>query len=1107
MLNILYGGDSTEVRREIIARAKMSSLQEKKVYIVVPEQFSFESERILYNSLPGLARKNIEVVSFTSLANQVFRKYGGIAGNYLEESGKFIFMSIALSQLSDRMKVYSRHADDPSMAASMINIVEELKYASITPEAIEGILSFLPDEGLRSKLYDISLIYTAYQTLVDRSYIDPSDNLTRASKLIETDDYFCNCDVYFNSYSDFTGVQMDMIERIMQQADNLTFGFCCYEINDEEDGVFSAISRCVSRLYRMADKTESESRSPILISQSEKIHELVFVQENLMSSTGVISEVEPTELELVKAQGKYSEMEFIAFRIDKLVREENYRYKDIAVIVRNTENYKSEIRSIFKKHKIPYFLDDRQEASAKSLFNFLKSAVECVVKGFRTEDVIRFLKTGLTSLTIDEESQLENYCFVWNINGSAWLSRFEKNPSGLGIPLTDADKNDLIDINRNREVLLSPLVRLRKRLNESVGELSVRALYEFLTDSGALGKMKEKIGELDPISDFEQINDLSLQYDLIIRLLDQMHFSLKETRVKPELFLRLLTGVMDRTDFASIPTTLDQVDVGSADRIRSGELKAVFVAGVNEGEFPNENAEGPLLSELDRKQLEAQGLLLRENDPFNREIYHAYRAVTSSKCKVIMTYRLSDLDGTERYPSILVESVKELFPRLQAKEAKDISLESAVLNYESAVDYIAKNFNKDYTLVPALEQVLNEDPYYKNKIDTLKNTKERPDFFIRDREVNNKLFGQEVKLSASQIERYYQCRFYYYCTYVLRLRPIKKADITPDLSGILIHYVLEKMMSQLGINELLNADQDKLKTIIKNILYGYIRENFSGLNDDNARIRYLISRTESTLLKLANHIQREFQNSEFTPNDFELSIGRDSDKVGSVELMTAEGIQILVEGKIDRVDMMEKNGKKYIRIVDYKSGNKIFSLTDVYYGISLQMLIYLFAIWEKGKGKYEGAIPAGILYMPAKDETIKLERNRTAQEIKEESDKMMQMNGLILDEEEVISGMDRSGSGFFIPQKSKNGLSESFASLEDLATIKNHIEKLISEMVVTLKEGDVRAIPRGQTKKMPCEFCDYRSICGYHEDIETEEYKKMKSRDVLVLMEEGALHE
>ncbi|MDE6722849.1 MAG: PD-(D/E)XK nuclease family protein, partial [Eubacterium sp.] len=589
-------------------------------------------------------------------------------------------------------------------------------------------------------------------------------------------------------------------------------------------------------------------------------------------------------------------------------------------------------------------------------------------------------------------------------------------------------------------------------------------------------------------------------WDILMHILNQLAVVLSEEEITVKEYLSLFNIMISCEDLGVLPQGLDNVQFGQADRMRADNPKSVYILGANEGEFPQAVTSGGLLSENDRIILSNNDLELYSfGETLNlQERYFAYMATSVASEKLTVTYLGN---GKNEAPSIIVTSLKKLFPNIKEIKYSDISDIDLIESRSSAFELMAERFNDNTEFSESLKEYFRDDVRF-NAVKTLC---DNDNIQINDNELSTKLFGKDMYLSASRLEDFFNCRFKYFCKFGLMAKPRQKAEMDAMRTGTVIHYVLEKLIGEVGSEELGKMDEGEIKLIVDKYLRHYFKNEMGSSDDFSARFTYQFLRLSKMLYSVVLRLAAEFSQSEFKAKAFELNIDKDGDvKPAVINLESGGTVQI--RGEVDRVDVLDDNGNRYVRVVDYKSGNKKFSLSDVLYGLNLQMFVYLFTLCNDKTSEFCG-IPAGVLYMHASRAVLSSERNVEKDKLESAENKEFKMKGLVLYDEshDILSSMEKDLGGKYIPVKltKKDGITGCFASLEELGRIGKKVEHLIAEMGNLLQTGSIEQNPiNGKNHDKTCEFCDYASVCANRRILENREMDDLTEDEVLEYLKE-----
>lgn len=1085
MLQLILGragsGKTGWLRDEIAEKVRSG---EESLILLVPEQVSFQNERALLGLLgPALARR-VEVLSFTRLTDRIQREAGGGAGRRLQDSGRCMLMTAALEQVKDELCFYRRSTGSPDFIKAVLQLSGECKQNAILPAALEAMADGMEEGSLKEKTRELSLILGSYEALVASSFVDPLDDLTRLASLLAEYPFFEGKQVFLDGFTGFTGQEWAILKRILAQAALVTVTLCADSLDEKGGpGLFAPVTETGRRLIGLAKEQGRQVAVPVTLTKPLRYQSgaLAKVERELFRFTPGEEAEEEDSLWLFEAANPQEEAQFVARTARYLARVKGYRYRQMAVIARTAQPYEDVLEAASSQNEVPLFLDRREQIDAKPLTAAVLTALEAVSGNFETDALLRYAKTGFAGLSLDEISQLENYVLLWGIDRRRWLGDWQGNPQGFAEQFSDGAKETLSQINRSRAHLIEPLLHLEQAAQDADGEGMAKAVYGLLEETGAAYQLKSLVTLLREEGRNQLADEQAALWELLMAILDQAALTLKGTRLSLRRFLDTLRLVFSTCDLGLIPQGLDEVQFGAADRIRPNEPKVTFLIGANDGEFPQNRSPGGLLTDFDRSRLIAMGLPLSQSveQQAQEERFLAYTAAASPSELLIVSYKRQNAVGDALLPSVLVGELRRMFPTL-ATQVSELapSLAQAV---RPAFELTALTFREPTVLSASLKALFATRPGYRRRLAALERAAARRPFAFAGREAAARLFGSKMTLSATKIEKYHLCRFAYFCRYGLHAKPRKKAEFNALEYGTAIHFLLERLLRIHSPAQLNEQPPASLQREIDELLEEYVTTRLGGWEDKTPRFRYLFSRLSRTARTLVLHLVAELCQSEFVPTDFELAIGEGGD-LAPMTLRLPGGGEVQVEGKIDRLDVMHKNGKSYVRVVDYKTGTKVFQLSDVLFGLNMQMLLYLITVWQNGKDRYGDVVPAGILYMPSQDAPVEADRHADEAAVQKEKGKQFKMNGLLLDDKQVIVGMEPGAAGLFIPAKlTKSGELDSrssVASLSQFGRLAAQMEELLTRMAQTLLEGDVAAVPAAGEYDA-CAWCDYKTVCGH----------------------------
>lgn len=1090
----------------------------EKITLIVPEQFSFTSEKLMLGRLGAKAMADIDVVSFTSLGEKLVGRPALHERRRLDDSAKAVLMRNALESVKDKLKLYSNHASRKSVISEFIALSSEFRQNSVSTDSVRLALATEKESLLKMKLNDIVTVLDAYDAAVSGSYFNPDTLLDELYDVLPDSDYFSGRLVFIDSFRGFTTQEYKIIERMLTKAQAVYVTLCTDNLqnSDDETELFAHTKRTAQRLIQSAKKCGAAVAKPQYLSMRSKFNnfppqieryaspELAALEQELFSPAPNVYEEDCGNITLCKAADIYAECEFIACTAKKLIRENGYRCRDIAVIARDSSVYEAPLRSALKKCGISVFDDSRQPVDTSPVVNLLTCAVGIASGGFDTETVMRYLKTELTGFTTEEISLVENYCYLWQINRGGWLKDWQQHPSGFGEEMNPDAQAELDILNALRRRMVSPLCFLKDALSDTTGEQAAKAIFDFLMTVNVPENLKKLAESLAASGETGIALELDRIWNVVMNLLDSLATVSGDRAVTAGEIADMLDLMLSAQTVGSLPQGLDEITIGSADRIRTVTPKAVFIAGANSGVFPAVPSSGATLTDKDRRRMSEIGIGLSDFGEYKlaEEKLIAYNAFCCASHKLFVCCPERNSQNEQLAPSELYIKIKSLFPNCREIDASSLDGLYYVEGEALAFEQLAKSRSEASVLGATLKEYFEGREDFSGRLVSLDRAGGLRDFSISDSAVAEKLFGKNMYISASRVESFYKCPFSYFCRYGIKAMPRKIAELDPMQRGNVIHHVLEKLLLSYDAATLSAMPHHELLDIISSMMNEYLMSKLDGAERDE-RFLYLYNKLALTVCDVAERLIRELALSDFRPVDFELEIGNEGE-IPSYEVDAQNG-KVVISGFIDRVDTAVINGKTYLRVVDYKSSGKAFKLSDVLQGLNMQMFIYLFALWQNGGKKYGDITPAGVLYYPANSPLISAERGENADDVALKKQKKCRMQGIVLNDCDVVVAMDRSAGGLYIPVdfNAKGEMKGSLIRLNQLEKLKEKADAVLAEMADALYSGAIEAVPSyGASYKHVCEYCDYKSVCSYEEDIPVRELFDTDLTDALKNLEE-----
>ena len=1081
-------GPSGSGKTTYLTERILSDLKDgKRVILLVPEQAAVRAEAQLCREAQTrrIRQDRLEILNFRRLCNRIFREYGGISYHSISSGAKAMLLWEALFTSAPHLKQLGRELEDarhfiPTLRAA----VEECKAYGVLPRTLGDIAAEAAEEQprLADKLYDLSLLYAVYDELLHQRWEDPSEDLTRAAELLSRSPFFEDTSLYLDAFKGFTPEQYRVLSYAFRQADDVTVTLTLRD--SSESLAFGSLWEEYKKLRSLCVDATPEV---LTLDQTHRFSNAVLsaLEEHLWQIGEAPADPAPTEaVRTVYPTNAYEEAEFVAADMMKRLRD-GARYSDFAVIARDIHSYDGILDSIFAKYHLPQRISRHQELSEVPLFKLVLSAFHIRASDWALPDVIGYLKTGLLPLSADEGNALETYADRWNLHSRQWTADEDwyMNPDGYTDTLTEEGRALLTLVNRLRREIVFPLRKLHESLD---GSKTIKEICQ------AVLAFLEELSVPDRLAADGRDDDVRL-WNCFCDALDTMVDTLPDRTADAKQFLTLFSLVVAESSIGTLPAASDEIVVGSAGQIRAEGVKHTYLLGVNESVFPASGNAGGFFSDDEKALLEGYGVNLSPaaDRRAEEELYIFYTAATTASDSLTLLCPRASLDGEELHPSVAAERVRVLFPNHKQIDPATLSGEERLQHKEAAFEY-AFLLNDDCG--EALRRYYRADPSYAA-------------FFAADRQplVVDKealseasaeaLFRGDLSLTQSRLDRYVLCPFSYHCTYLLKLKESKRAEFRPSDIGNLVHRILEKFFASVLIDGRIPAMPDEeVRKRVDELLDEYLFAIFGqGSKEISSRSKQLFLRLRRTVLLLLKNLLEEFSQSEFVPTFFELPIqtGDAPNTVSPLAIPLPDGTHAYIYGIADRVDICRQGEDVYVRVVDYKTGHKTFSMADITLGLNLQMLLYLFSIWRDEGGKFRRAVgchgkilPAGVLYFEANPGTVSAPAAATEAQIYEIASDQLGRNGLLLNDEEILRLMEKKLSGRYLPVTlsksgalSVRGSSLTLASLEEMGQLMTAITDTVSKIATEIKSGNADCTPLRTPKHDACRYCPHKSVC------------------------------
>lgn len=1099
MLTILYGNKKDSSREQLYSDFAKDVKSGFSALLLVPEQFTVHAESKVF-SLTGPMGGNCEVVSFRRLCYRILFAAGRIHKSNLDKAGQSVVMQRAVKELEGQLNFYNNVRVTPAFIAQLLSFKDELSRCSVKSEEVMNASEKIMGSS-KDKLYELSLILSVYEGLLNEIGESSETDIEMADNALDETDAFKGFHIYIDGFFSFSKQEYELLSRLLCRCD-ITISLMCDSLLDISGGygLFSEIQATSTVLKTMAEKHSVKVETQFFNEDSyHKSEDLKFLSENIFLTAKKYGK-KTENITLFKASDMYDEALYCARRIKELCRN-GYVYNDFAVLVRNESQYKGIIDSVFRMYNIPVFTDKKTELMAKPLILCVITALQIALGKYSTDDIFTYIKTGLTSLSEKAVSDLQRYCTVWDITPSLWeKGEFKNNPQGFAEEFKEEDKQLLSEINLSKEELTAPLFTLRDSLCGNAADMCA-ALYSFTEETKISSRLFEQAQKLKENGEYTLAQEAEQSYEIFVKALEQLALASSEKEIPKEEFFELLLCCLSSYDIGRIPTSLDEVIIGSPDRLKCNEKKCVFVLGLNDGVFPANISDTGLVTDNDRKNLAEVDVFLEKScdEQILRERFYAYFAYTLPSERLYLLCSAQSAQKQEQAMSYFMSAVKDMFS-LNVLQEDEFPLQDEKMLLES----LAQNGFRNKELCEYFENSPKYSTLY-NKLIGLKDFAKSETAISK--KLNERLSTKGLSASPSRLETYFNCRFAHFCRYILGIKELRKANIDSPQVGTFIHHALEIVLKE-AINkgiDIWNTPKAELEEQLDEIVKDYLEGYLGGSENKSARFVALFNRLRMILSNLIERLCDEFKDCTFKTVDFEMKIG-DNGQVPSLDI-AFDGGSIRVSGVVDRIDMLDNGTDKFIRVVDYKTGPKKFNMHDVYNGINLQMLLYLFSLCKNGGERYGGNLrPAGILYYPADEAILLLPRNMSKENKQSQKQKKYVQNGLLIRDVEILEGMEHLLKGKFIPAsvKADGSLSSrsSVTTEKGFAAIEKHIAGLLSQIGREMVSGNVTPNPFKCNRHNSCAYCSYNAICGYEPIRGGRDYENYDQSELKNIVEE-----
>lgn len=1122
-------GKTSAIHQEIAKKITAKS-DGPPIIVIVPEQMSYQTERRLCELTEQGGTMRAQVYSLTRLAWRVMQEVGGIAGTPLGTTGLHMLIRSILEEKKDELREYSGNREQAGFIDEMRSLLTEMKRYIVAPEQLREVLQTEQDESTDGefrtrKLQDISKVFEAFEASMDQHFIDQEDTYTHLASQISRSRFLQTADVYVDGFHDFTPMEYSVLKELIQTARNMTIALTVdrpfRHSLPEETHLFRATGETYATLYEMARSSGVGVEKDVVFTAPPAGKSPALTQ---FEHTFEMRPIEPYEgpnaVVLAEAQNRRAEIEGIARNIRRLVQHNGYRYRDIALLLRNANAYDAVIESVFADYEIPYFCDEKKSMLHHPLVELLRSAFDCFEQDWRYEAVFRAAKTELLYPNGESEKKirgqmdrLENYCLAYGIKGRDWRTESRwgyRKYRGLAhnAAVTTEEKAIEQEVNESRLLLSAPLLRLERRLaqRKSAAE-KAEALYLFCEEIEVPAKLDRWRLQAEESGDLLQAKEHEQAWDMLVQLLDEFVEIFGDQTVSTSLFIQCLTTGLEAAEFSNVPPSVDQIVVAHMDRSRLTNLRCAFVVGLQDGVLPQKPRENGLLDDEEREWLARQGIELAPSShkQLLDEEFAAYRVFSLPTDALYVSYPVADEEGKGVLPSPWWSRLQERFPTarkekyvLDPSDLSDDEQLAFIANPHTAITHVTHQFQraKRGEAVSALwwdtyNALVGQSQWKESLQRALRSLTYKNDTTTLTEETSRALYGEELSASVSRMESFFSCPFSHYSSHGLRLREREVYQLHAPHMGELFHEALKHIHKQVvAEGDWRAVTVEGSRDVAKKVMGTYAPALFRNILGSSKRYQYIARKLEQVLAQTTFALSEQARRSGFSPVGLEVDFGQKGE-LPPFTYTLSNGTKVELRGRIDRIDRGEVNGNTYIRIIDYKSSSRGLDLGEVYHGLSLQMLTYLDLVLTNGKQWIGTDVsPAGVFYFHIHNPQLDGKKAGNEEAMREDWLKSYKMNGYVLGDTGVVQEMDQQLSGGSSPVISaglnKDGSlrkSSKAASIEHFSSLTSHVRTLFREGSERMMQGDVDISPYQYRDRTPCTFCSFRSVCQLDHDV------------------------
>ena len=1123
-------GKSHRIYEEIMQRA--AEEPGRNFLIIVPDQFTMQTQKDLVMRSDRDGILNIDVLSFGRLSHRILEEVGTKEMPVLDDTGKSLVLQKVAADLKEQLPAMGSLLHKQGYIHEVKSAISEFMQYGISTQDMDKLITSAQKRGaLAMKLKDLKTLYRGFQNYIRDHFITTEETLDVLRRSLSKSKILKGSVVVFDGFTGFTPIQNRLIQELMRVCAEtivtvtIGVGEDPYKM-DGEQKLFHLSKKTVADLEKLAAEAEVERGEDLFVkggpNRFAKAPALHYLEQNLFRYQYEPYAGEQQEIHMFEALSPREEVHQTALYIRHLIREQGMTYRDIAVVIGDLEGYASYVETEFGQLEIPCFLDRTRGIVLNPMIEYIKSALQLYIKDFSYDTVFHFLRSGMADISREEIDELENYVIRTGARGyrtySRLFTRRTEEMQGNAEGSEQAEEKTMERLNRIRQQFMDAVEILHMGSREKAGDY-VSHLYDFLEQNQVQQKLLNYQQQFEKEGDLSRAREYAQIYRLVMDLLDQVYELLGEEEISRQEFADILEAGFGEITVGTIPQSVDRIVVGDMERTRLKQVKVLFFLGVNDGNIPKNASKGGIISDMDREFLIESGTEMAPSP--RQQMYiqrlYLYLNMTKPSEQLYLSYAKVNSEGKGIRPSYLIDTVRKLFPAMSVEYPQNRSRLEQIEGRQEGARYLAEEL-REYVegTLPEEERQDFYLMYRAYEADAAGRDLLTRAAFRRYREsglsriVARALYGQQLENSVSRLETYAACACRHFLQYGLSLQEREEFGFEASDMGTVYHAVLENFAGKLAESNLTWWDftEDFAAKAVKESVEAYAATYGETVLYSSARNEYAITRMSRILTRTVLTLQKHLKQGSFQPDDYELSF-RFAEDLDSIHVDLSEDEKMHLQGRIDRIDVSEDTEHVYVKVIDYKSGNRKFDLAALYYGLQLQLVVYMNAAMEMESRKHpdKEIVPAALLYYHIDDPTIETPVELTDEQINEQILAKLRMNGVVNSDPGVVERLDRymQDKSVVIPvEKKKDGsfsARSGVLSREEMQLISSYVDAKIRSIGREILDGKIAANPYEKGNEEACTYCAYKKVCGFDGSIPGYEKRQLEDLDKQALMQ------